>query len=120
MLPGNEKAWLAVRISVDHDPRSPLFLPITQHGRIAVRQMSDKALYLALQKRAIGARIPALSPHDFRRTCVGDLLDSGADLATAQQLAGHASPMTTARYDRRGERNKREAAGRLAVPFVAG
>jgi integrase len=80
--------------------------------------MSDKALYLAIQKRASAARVSAFSPHDFRRTFVGDLLDSGADLATAQQLAGHASPTTTARYGRRGERTKREAAGRLAVPFT--
>ena len=94
-------------------------LPITRHGRIAVRHMYDKALYLALQKRASAARVPTPSPYDFRRTFVGDLVDSGSDLATAQQLAGHASPTPTARYDRRGERNNREAAGRLAVPFVA-
>ena len=114
------QAWLDVRLTVDGDPEHALFLPINRHGGIAVRQMSDKALYLALQKRATAARIPTLSPHDFRRTFVGDLLDSGTDLSTAQQLAGHASPTTTARYDRRGERSKREAAGRLAVPFVTG
>lgn len=114
------RAWLDVRLMVDGDSSGALFLPITRHGRIAVRHMSDKALYLALQKRATEARIPTLSPHDFRRTFVGDLLDSGADLATAQQLAGHASPTTTARYDRRGERTKREAAGRLAVPYTTG
>lgn len=71
--------------------------------------MSDKSLYLALQKRATEARILTLSPHHFRRTAVGNLLDSGADLATAEQLTGHASPTTTARYDRPGERTKREA-----------
>ena len=112
------QSWLEVRLALAPSGTKALFLPITRHGGIAARHMSDKALYLAMLKRAREARIPELSPHDFRRTFVGDLLDSGADLATAQQLAGHASPTTTARYDRRGERTKREAACRLAVPFA--
>jgi site-specific recombinase XerD len=113
------EAWLEIRHAHGTaDAGGPLFVPITRHAQVVVRPLTDKALYLVLQKRAGEAGLATLSPHDFRRTFVGDLLDSGADLATAQQLAGHASPTTTARYDRRGERTKREAAGRLAVPFV--
>ncbi len=33
----------------------------------------------------------------FRRTCIGDILDAGHDLASARQLVGHASPAPTAR-----------------------
>ena len=39
------------------------------------------------------------------------------NVAVAQQLAGHASPTTTAGYDRRGERAKEQAASRLDVPY---
>jgi integrase len=37
------------------------------------------------------------------------------DLVTVQKLAGHASPVTTASYDRRGEETKRAAVQRLSL-----
>ena len=105
--------WLAVR----GDEPGALFTPILKSGRIRIRQMSAQAVYNMLQKRAANAGVEDFSPHDFRRTFVGDMLDEGVDIATVAQLAGHASTDTTARYDRRGERVKQEAAQKLHFPY---
>jgi site-specific recombinase XerD len=96
---------------------TPLFSPILKNGRIQTRRMTDQAIYLVLQKRALEAGIVRCSPHDLRRSFISDLLDRDIDIVTVQQLAGHASASTTARYDRRGERAKQAAASMLHLPY---
>jgi site-specific recombinase XerD len=110
------EAWIRKRTLRDRS--GPLFYPIDKAGRIQRRRMSDQAIFYILKKRAaqVGAR--SFSPHDLRRTFIGDLLDADADLATVQKLAGHANVETTARYDRRGERTKKRAASLLHVPYA--
>lgn len=83
-----------------------------RHGRL-----TSQAIYAMLKRRAVAAGIPELSPHDFRRTFVGDLLDAGVDIVTVQKMAGHSSPETTARYDRRGQRAQDDAVKHLHVPY---
>jgi len=106
-------AWLARR--GDHPGK--LFLPVSQVGEIHAAGLSSIAVYNMLQKRATQAGVPHVSPHDLRRSFVSDLLDAGVDLSAAQQLAGHASVVTTARYDRRGESAKRQGVEKLHFPF---
>jgi integrase/recombinase XerD len=107
------QAWLTVRGS---DP-GPLFVPVAKGGKMTVRRMIPHAVYKTVSKRAREAGVKAFSPHDLRRTFVSDLLDAGADVATVQQLAGHAGIATTVKYDRRGEAAKRRAVELLHVPF---
>ena len=98
---------------------TPLFVRARRGGRLdrSADSLTGQAVYHVLKTRAGEAGVEAFSPHDLRRSYVGDLLDEGADLSVAQQLAGHASPTTTAGYDRRGERAKEQAASRLDVPY---
>ena len=55
---------------------------------------------------------------DFRRTLIGDLLQAKVDLSTVQQMAGHASPLTTVRYDCCGDEARREAVEYLHFPYT--
>jgi site-specific recombinase XerD len=95
----------------------PLFCHINKGGRIVLRRLADQAVFDILTKRLQEAGVARCSPHDMRRTFIGDLLDAGADISTVQQLAGHSNVSTTARYDRRGEAVKRKAVGLLHVPY---
>jgi len=110
-------AWLAVRGT--GAPEDPILCPLAKGGKIMYRPMTTQAVWKALQGLALKAGVARLSPHDFRRTYIGDLLDAGVDLSTAQKLAGHGDPKVTAGYDRRPEEARRNAVKKLHVPFVS-
>ena len=98
------------------DSAGPLFCPIDRRGNLRLgHTLSGEAIRQILSRRTRASGLPAISPHDLRRTYAGDLLDAGADLPAVQQLMGHASPSTTSRYDRRGDRARRSAAERLSL-----
>lgn len=120
-------AWALVRVRAWLDARGPeagpLFRRIDKAGAfepftgvLERDKLSDEAVRYLFARLAARAGVAAFSPHDTRRTFIGDLLEAGADLSTVQQLAGHASPTTTARYDRRGEVSKRRAVALLRDP----
>ncbi len=106
--------WLTVR----GDDPGPLFLRIGKGGTIGKGGLSAQAIYGITRKRAEQAGVADFSPHDLRRTFVGDLLDAGADVSLVQKLAGHSQVTTTARYDRRPEKAKRRASELLFVPYA--
>lgn len=103
--------WLKIRGT---EPGA-LLCPVHRLGAVTIRHMTSQTVLYTLQKRGKQAGIASFSPHDFRRTFCSNLLDAGVDVFTVQKLAGHASPVTTAKYDRRGEEAKKKAVEHLEI-----
>jgi site-specific recombinase XerD len=94
----------------------PIFRRIDKHGNILEDPLSPDGVRYIVKVRHAQAGLRPLTPHDFRRTFIGDILDAGAHLPQAQALAGHAFADTTAKYVRHELRALREAVDRLSVP----
>lgn len=101
--------YLGKWIAATEHIRGPLFSAIDRWSKVGTKHMSKVAVANAVAKRRQQAGLPKLTPHDFRRTFAGTMLDGGVDLATVQQLMGHASPATTSNYDRRPDRQRKAA-----------
>ena len=117
-------AWLAVRGRAP----GPLLAPVSKAGAVRRGGITGQTLAARVRLRARAAGIlraraagneDRCSPHDLRRTFITRALDGGLDLAMVQSLAGHVSPVTTARYDRRPEAARAAAARRLDLPYAA-
>lgn len=107
--------WLHVRGAAP----GAIFLAIRKGDRVTDHGMTPQAVYNAMERMAERAGVASFTPHDLRRSGIGDMLDNGVDISTVQKIAGHANPATTSGYDRRGERAKVQAAGKLHFPYQA-
>lgn len=83
--------WLQVR----GDHQGPLLNPVRKGGRLQAGGLSAQAVYDLCRRLVRAAAVAVATPHDCRRTWIGELLEV-TDLSTAQQLAGHARPHTMA------------------------
>ena len=97
-------------------PGAPLFVRFCK-GVPTSSRLTPKGLYVIVRQLGERARLEHFSPHDLRRTYIGELFDAGADIKTIQDLVGHSSPITTARYDRRPGRTRRAAVDKLKLSF---
>ncbi len=108
-------AWVARRGGA----AGPLLLPVNRADRTVCRRMTDQAVAERLRVLQRRAGVAHFTAHDCRRSFVSNCLENGIDLATVQATAGHASPVTTSRYDRRFDRAKKIAASLHDLPVVA-
>lgn len=108
------RVWLAARGNLP----GALFCVIDKVQRVHVeRHLSTVAMHKRFALRCSQAGVSDVHLHDLRRTWVGQMLDSGADIVTVAALAGHADVRTTQRYDRRPSAIRRAAACRVQVPY---
>jgi integrase len=105
--------WLAIR----GDEPGKVFWGINKGGNLSSHSLSLRAVHELLEKRAAQAGLDDVTFHDLRRSFITHLLDRGNDVALVAKLAGHSSPTTTLRYDRRRMERRRQAIGSLHVPY---
>ena len=91
------------------DKNGPLFRPVKNNvsGNLN-KSISSTAVYQTIKHYAdlvgITKTVPNIGTHVARTTAITNALAKGADLAEAQQWAGHANISTTRLYDRRKRR----------------
>lgn len=106
--------WLAKRGRFP----GPLFVRVLKGDHLTGEGITDQAVYTIFAGIATSAFVKGFTPHDLRRTFIGDLLDSGVDISTTAKLAGHSSVDTTAGYDRLDAKAKRKAVQSLHIPYT--
>lgn len=105
--------WLALR----GEEAGPLFTSVNKAGKVSLKRLPATAIHTMITDRAKRAGLKKITPHDLRRTFVGNMLDRNVDGVTITKITGHADMKMLQRYDRRSERVKQEAASKLDLPI---
>lgn len=78
--------------------RGKVFRRVSRTGRVLGEGISEKAIWHVVRSSALKVGIPALAPHDLRRTCARLCRNAGGELDQIQLLLRHVSIQTTERY----------------------
>ena len=103
LIPLAPVTWSALEdwLQVTEIEEGPVFRSMTKSGEIGPRRMSARGASYRVQWLAKKAGIDKrISPHSFRHTAITLALEAGQPLHLVQDLARHADPRTTRRYDR--------------------
>lgn len=103
--------WLT---TVSGDNERALFTRIRRFDAVTDDKLTSQAILHILNERRKQAGVNAFSPHDCRRTFASMLLDNGEDISTVKDAMGHASIITTQKYDKRGFERLKKASDNLS------
>jgi site-specific recombinase XerD len=107
--------WLNARSYIK---ASSLFLTVNPYGDLTNSPITaGQTIYDLLHRRAEQAGIEEFSPHNLRHTSISEMWDAGIDGVTIKDTAGHKDIETAARYDRRGDQRKIDAAEKRDLPL---
>ncbi|MGR6837887.1 tyrosine-type recombinase/integrase [Aliivibrio wodanis] len=113
-LPQQSLALLSLWLTtVPGENNRALFTRIRRFDTVTTDKLSSQAILHILNERRKQAGIKAFSPHDCRRTFASMLLDNGEDISTVKDAMGHASIITTQKYDKRGFERLKKASENL-------
>lgn len=110
----NLDSWLAIRGAAP----GPLFYSFGKGDRMKVgNPWRADDLYTFIKQRAKELGLKKITPHDFRRTFIGNALDAGIDPVLLTKITGHASVDMLTKYDRRPKRARRAAQEKIDLPI---
>ena len=93
-----------------------VFLAVRRYGRISTgHSITSSAVYQILKTRSSQSGVEDFSPHDLRRTFATRLLGAGTDINLVRKAMGHASVLTTQRYDKREDEEVEEATRKILI-----
>lgn len=89
---------------------------VRRYGRISTgHSITSSAVYQILKTRSSQSGVEDFSPHDLRRTFATRLLGAGTDINLVRKAMGHASVLTTQRYDKREDEEVEEATRKILI-----
>ena len=107
--------WLVIRGMEN----GPLFLGINKGNTIRLgERLTAQAIYYLVCRRGEQANVKGFSPQDLRRTCIHDLLVTGADMAVIAKMVGHKDVRITVNYYQKKDNERKRHLSPLHIPSV--
>ncbi|MDE1480093.1 site-specific integrase [Xenorhabdus bovienii] len=104
------KVWVE---TVRGDHSGALFTRIRKNDDVTCDKITTNGIGFVIEQIIINLGMKSFTPHDFRRTYASLLLENGEDILTVKEALGHASVITTQKYDKRSTKRLKEAARKL-------
>ncbi len=106
--------WKSIRDGADGVEE--LFCSVSKGGKVnSSKSLTEDAIFKVLRTRAKEFGLEVFAPHDLRRTYATRLFELGGDVNVVRQAMGHASILTTQRYDKRGEEAVKQLSKKVSL-----